>query len=76
MPLRRTFCSVYQSNVKNITNKSDSCVTHVNNKERKIIHGNIAKKKSLLEYKIYGDAKVQFHIGCLTTNVSDMGRIK
>ena len=36
----------------------------------------LQKKKSLLEYKIYGDAKVQFHIGCLTTNVSDMGRIK
>lgn len=36
----------------------------------------IAKKKKWLEYKIYGDARVQFHIGCLTTNVSDMGRMK
>lgn len=34
------------------------------------------KKKKWLEYKIYGDARVQFHIGCLTTNVSDMGRMK
>lgn len=36
----------------------------------------LQKKKKWLEYKIYGDARVQFHIGCLTTNVSDMGRMK
>lgn len=44
--------------------------------KKKYTMTHVLQKKKWLEYKIYGDARVQFHIGCLTTNVSDMGRMK